>query len=166
MRFGEIIKRARKGKFSQQSLGERIGVWGTYIGQIEKGDRVPSDERCHLLAKALELDPQNLLISAYKERAQTRDGRRLFTQMEKLMTDPVVSQVIADPKMLDASIIEALKSPTIRKVLKNRNWREALEDSAWANDRDIPDLIRIIAQIPPQQWEALLSTAKAFAGMS
>ena len=82
------------------------------------------------------------------------------------MTDPVVSQVIADPKMLDASIIEALKSPTIRKVLKNRNWREALEDSAWANDRDIPDLIRIIAQIPPQQWEALLSTAKAFAGMS
>jgi len=55
MRFGEIIKRARTGNFSQLALGKHIGVWGTYIGQIEKGERIPSDERCQLLAKALEL---------------------------------------------------------------------------------------------------------------
>ncbi len=167
MRFGEIIKRARNGRFSQRALGKNIGVWDTYIGQIEKGERIPSDDRCQLLAKALGLDPQKLLFLAYKERAQkTPEGRRLFTQLEKLMTDPVISQVIADPKMLDAGIVKALQSPDIRKVLKNNQWREALNASASTTDRDIPELIKIIPQIPVQQWQVLLSTAKAFAGIT
>ena len=128
MRFGEIIKQARNGRFSQQALGETIGVWGTYIYQIEKGERIPSDDVCAYLAKALDLDPQRLLFLAYKERAQkTLEGRRLFSQMEKLMTDPVISQVIVNPKMLDAGIVKALQSPDIRKVLKNKQWCEALE---------------------------------------
>ena len=99
MRFGEIIKQARTGRFSQQALGESIGVWGTYIYQIEKGERIPSDDVCTNLAKALDLDPQLLLFLAYKERAQkTTEGRRLFTQMEKLMTDPVISPGNCRPK--------------------------------------------------------------------
>ncbi len=167
MRFGEIIKRARNGRFSQQALGESIGVWGTYIYQIEKGERIPSDDVCAYLAKALDLDPQRLLFLAYKERAQkTSEGRRLFSQMEKLMTDPVISQVIVNPKMLDAGIVKALQSPDIRKVLKNKQWCEALNASASTTDRDIPELIKVVTQIPPQQWQTLLSTAKAFAGIT
>ena len=167
MRFGEIIKSARSGRFSQQALGEIIGVWGTYIYQLEKGERIPSDDVCTNLAKALDLDPQLLLFLAYKERAQkTPDGRRLFAQMEKLMTDPVISQVIANPKVLDAGIVKALQSPNIRKVIKNKQWCEALNASASTTDRDIPELIKIITQIPIQQWQALLGTAKAFAGIS
>ncbi len=167
MRFGKIIKHARNGRFSQRALGKSIGVWDTYIGQIEKGERIPSDDRCQLLAKALDLDPQRLLFSAYKERAQkTPEGRKLFTQMEKLMTDPVISQVIANPRMLNAGIVKALQSPDIRKVLKNKQWCEALKASASTTDRDIPELIKIITHIPPQQWQALLGTAKAFAGIT
>ena len=79
------------------------------------------------------------------------------------MTDPVISQVIVNPKMLDAGIVKALQSPDIRKVLKNKQWCEALSASAATTDRDIPELIKIITQIPVQQWQVLLSTAKAFA---
>lgn len=166
MRLGEIIKRARNGRFSQRALGKNIGVWDTYIGQIEKGERIPSDDRCQLLAKALDLAPQTLLFLAYKERAQkTPEGRKLFSQMEKLLTDPVISQVIADPKMLNSDIVKALQSPDIRKVLKNKQWCEALKASASTTDRNIPEFINIITQIPAQQWQALLSTAKAFAGI-
>ena len=45
--------------------------------------------------------------------------------MEKLMTDPVISQVIVNPKMLNAGIVKALQSPDIRKVLRNKEWCEA-----------------------------------------
>ncbi|MDE2999861.1 MAG: methylmalonyl-CoA mutase family protein [Gemmatimonadota bacterium] len=78
MTLGDMIERARKGRFSQQALGEKIGVWGTYIGQIESGKRVPSDERCLDLAAILDLDPRALLIQAYRQRAHTREARRLF----------------------------------------------------------------------------------------
>lgn len=165
MRFGDTIKRARKDRFSQQTLGEQIGVWGTYIGQIEKGERVPSDELCLLLANVLDLDPQKLLISAYRERAQTKEAQKLFSLMEKIMTDPVISEVLTDAKLLDAGIVHALQQPGIRRALKNAKWRDALSESAFMPDRDIPQLILLVKQIAPQQWEALLSTAKAFAGV-
>ena len=44
MTLGEIIREERKNRFSQRELGDRIGVWDTYIGQIEKDGKIPSDE--------------------------------------------------------------------------------------------------------------------------
>ena len=166
MGFGDIIKRAREGRFTQQTLAERAGVWGTYIGQIEKGVRVPSDELCLELAKALELDPARLLVAAYRERAQAKEARRLFVQMEKLLSDPVVSRIVGDPGLLDASVLEALEQPAVRKALRDKRWRETIVAGLEMGDRDIPELIRIIGQMGPQQWEALLSTAKAMAGVT
>ena len=166
MGFGEIIKKARKGKFSQQTLGRDIGVWGTYIGQIEKGERVPSDERCILLAKALGLDPVSLLISAYRQRAQTPQARSLFSQMEKLIADPVISQVVSNRKLLTASILQAIEKNEVRKALRDPRWRDAIAGATTEPDRDIPLLISIASQMPKQQWEALLNTAKALAGVS
>ncbi len=164
MGFGDTIKQARQGRFSQQTLGEQIGVWGTYIGQIEKGERVPSDARCLQLAKALGLDARKLLIAAYRERAQEREARSLFQQMEKLLADPVISRVVSERGLLDAALLEALEQPKIRKALKDPSWREALIEAIGMDDRDIPLLIQIIKQMPPQQWQAFLNMAKAMGG--
>ena len=163
MRFGEIIKKAREGRFSQQSLGEHIGVWGTYIGQIEKGERVPSDERCLLLAQALDLDTRKLLISAYRERTQSKEVQKLFTQMEKLMTDPVIGQVLEN-RLLDPTTAKALQNPNIRKILKNKAWRDALEEGGKTSNQDLPQLIHLANKMTPQQFQVLITTAKTFLG--
>ncbi|MCZ6634315.1 MAG: helix-turn-helix transcriptional regulator [bacterium] len=165
MGFGDIIKKARTGKFSQQTLGKQIGVWGTYIGQIEKGERVPSDERCIQLANALELAPLKLLISAYRERSHANEAKALFTQMEKLISDPVISQVVSNPRLLTASLLKALKKTEIRRALKDPKWQEAICQAMSDSDRDLPLLISIASEMPPQQWTALLNTAKALAGV-
>ena len=54
MQFAEILKEARlQARLSQRGLAEQLttaqkpeGVWATYVGQIEKGDKVPCDEVC------------------------------------------------------------------------------------------------------------------------
>ena len=64
MQFAEIVKEARlQARLSQRGLAEQLttaqkpdGVWATYVGQIEKGDKVPSDEVCIKLAEVLQLD--------------------------------------------------------------------------------------------------------------
>ena len=166
MGFGDIIRKARKGRLSQQALGEQIGVWGTYIGQIEKGERIPSDERCLQLAKVLALDAKKLLIVAYQERAQVKEARSLFKQMEQLLTDPVWNRLLGNRELLDAELLEALENPSLRRALKNGGWRQAVAAGVGMPDRDIPTLIQIIGRMTAQQWEALLTTAKAMAGIS
>jgi transcriptional regulator with XRE-family HTH domain len=61
MRFADMIKDARLDeRISQRALAEQLktaqkpdGVWATYVGQIEKGEKVPSDEVCVKLAEVL-----------------------------------------------------------------------------------------------------------------
>ena len=88
MDFGDLIRKARQGRFSQQELGDEIGVWGTYIGQIESGKRIPSDKRCLDLAAALDLDSGALLLQAYRQRATSTEARRLFDRMAGLLASP------------------------------------------------------------------------------
>ena len=65
MNLAELIRAARMDqKLSQKALGKLIstaakpnGVWSTYIGQIEKGDKIPSDDVCVELARILHRSP-------------------------------------------------------------------------------------------------------------
>jgi transcriptional regulator with XRE-family HTH domain len=71
MRFGERLRELRKAKnLSQRTLGNRVGVSFTYISRIENeklefGD-YPSEDLICKLAKALEVDEDELLILAEK----------------------------------------------------------------------------------------------------
>jgi hypothetical protein len=49
--------------------------------------------------------------------------------------------------------------------LKDPKWQKAISQAMSDSDRDIPLLISMAAEMPPQQWDALLNTAKALPGV-
>ena len=77
--FGSLVAQRRKElNLSQRALAQKIttkskpgGVWSTYIGQVEKGDRVPSSQVCEAMAEILQLNPLLLLALVYKFKAST-----------------------------------------------------------------------------------------------
>ena len=81
MRFGKRVRELRKAKnLSQRVLGSQVGVSFTYISKVENerldfGD-YPSEELICKLARALEVDEDELLILAKKIPVAIRE--RLF----------------------------------------------------------------------------------------
>ncbi len=65
--FGDVIKRAREALgLTQKEVAHRCeNITPMYVSQIEKGDRTPSPRVCRLLAKALELNADQLLLKAH-----------------------------------------------------------------------------------------------------
>ena len=60
--FGEIVRRVRKGyKWTQEDLAERSGLTTTYIGQVERGDKVPSLTVVLKICRALNTVPAEML---------------------------------------------------------------------------------------------------------
>lgn len=153
--FGEIIRQGREGRFSQKELGDQIGVWDTYVGQIEKGDKIPSDEICIRLAKALELSEKSLLLIAYRERA-SEHAQELFDQMERIMNDPVVDRILSEKKIIDMELLDILEDEVLREALRNPVWREVFLRSYQMKDRNIPNIIESIEKMTDRQWQAFL----------
>jgi len=59
--FGEIVRHVRKGhRWTQEDLAERSGLTTTYIGQVERGDKVPSLTVVLKLALALNVHPSEM----------------------------------------------------------------------------------------------------------
>ena len=64
---GERIRILRKHKhLTQEQLGELAGLNPNYVGQVERGQRIPSIQTIHALAEALGVDPGFLLLSPGK----------------------------------------------------------------------------------------------------
>jgi len=62
--FGAVVRRARKEyDWTQEDLAERSGLTTTYVGQVERGDKVPSLTVVLKLAQALNVLPSQLLES-------------------------------------------------------------------------------------------------------
>ncbi len=91
-------KARKQADLSQRELAKLIisskkpdGVWAKYVGQIEKGEKIPSDDVCTKLAKVLHLNSGMVLLAAYQAKAGSKEGRNLFMKMAQLMDDPVVN---------------------------------------------------------------------------
>ena len=62
--FGAVVRSARKEQtWTQEDLAERSGLTTTYVGQVERGDKVPSLTVILKLAHALNVLPSELLES-------------------------------------------------------------------------------------------------------
>ena len=151
--FGKMIAAARRdAKLSQRALAEQLitkqkptGVWGTYIGQIEKGDKIPSDEVCLLLSTALDLDPDVVLLAAYRSRANSDAGKALFAMMERSLTDPMVRELLGSERPL-APILE---------ILADQRWIKAITRARkLQKKRDILATLRDLEAMNDKQWEA------------
>jgi len=62
--FGASVRRVRNEyDWTQEDLADRAGLTTTYVGQVERGDKVPSLTVVLKLAHALEVLPGELLES-------------------------------------------------------------------------------------------------------
>lgn len=158
---GETIKQGRERlNMSQKELGGRVGVWDTYIGQIEKGEKIPSDELCLKIAQALELKGQDLLLCAYIERTRG-ETRALFEQMRQVLDDPVFDH-FKRLSRVGADLLEAFDDPDFTAAIRDPKWRRAfVEGFRMKEERDLLGLIEALGKMKKGHWEALVNMVKA-----
>jgi HTH-type transcriptional regulator, competence development regulator len=113
LRFNERVRILRTSKgLSQRALGEQVGVSFTYISKIENEKldfgEYPSAELICKIARALEVDEDDLLILAKKIPAAIR---------ERLFERPDVFRALAgcDDKTLDRVMAQIVPGPENNK---------------------------------------------------
>ena len=173
MQFAEMIKEARlQAQLSQQRLAGQLvtarnpkGVWSTYIGQIEKGEKFPSDEVCLKLAEVLELDSNRVLIAAYEAKATSEEGRALYGQMMRLQSDPVVNKLLSSEEPLDPALLGILSKPEILALLGDQSWLEAVarahkkqkeREHKKQKERDVLRLLALVEAMDDKQWDMIM----------
>lgn len=126
--FAETIKKRRLDLgLTQQELGRKAGVEGPYISQIEKGEKVPSMDVAARLAEALELDREEIISMALKEKApeSAKDlfmppGR--FPRLRQLILSRCRNRSHLEPEIRRASFSRVEES-----VLRLLMWGLVLE---------------------------------------
>ena len=165
MQFAEMIKEARlQAQLSQQRLADQLvtarkpeGVWATYIGQIEKGEKVPSDEVCIKLAEVLELDSNIVLIAAYEAKASSEEGRALYGKMMRSLSDPVVNKLLSSEEPLDPALLGVLSNPEIAVLLGDQPWLEAVVRARKnQKERDVLGLLEKVEAMNDTQWDTIM----------
>lgn len=74
--LGKKIKEERIGKgYTQEELGEKIDSTGSYIGQIERGERNASMAKIILIADALNVSIDYLTGNLYYDESECIDGK-------------------------------------------------------------------------------------------
>ena len=158
-KFADAIRQARiKRHLSQRQLGEEIGVWNTYVGQWEKGEKIPADEKIVKLAEVLELDTDELLLAAYEAKAASAEASALFKKMKRALTDQVFQRLLSADEPLDPALLEALADENIRGALQEKGWSEMLSRSyRIRSKRDIPVLLALVEAMSDKQWTAMMT---------
>ncbi|MEE2789090.1 MAG: helix-turn-helix transcriptional regulator [Myxococcota bacterium] len=65
MLFGDWLKMLRQQrKLNQSALAARCGMTASYLSRVESGDRQPSPEHVHALARALGVDSVDAQLRA------------------------------------------------------------------------------------------------------
>ena len=147
--FGSLIALKRKElNLSQRALAQKItteskpgGVWSTYIGQVEKGDRVPSSEVCEALAEILQLNPLLLMALVYKFKAST--------SAEFELAEILIAAV--------TSTTESADSDTFELLVNRFNGRREQEAQSMISE----EFFSIIRELSGENIKLLTNIAKA-----
>lgn len=72
--FGEVVRNGRKAldDISQEELAERAGLHRTYLGGVEQGRRNLSLLNIMKIAKALEVEPEELFAAMPKPKKKAK----------------------------------------------------------------------------------------------
>jgi transcriptional regulator with XRE-family HTH domain len=65
--FGEIVRQRQALKLTQSQLARKLGIEGSHVAYLEKGQRRPCVALVARLAELLELDGSQLFLFAYPE---------------------------------------------------------------------------------------------------
>jgi transcriptional regulator with XRE-family HTH domain len=167
-----MVLAARKAKgLSQGAVASKLttgkkprGVWPTYVGQIEKGEKVPSDEVCLKLAEVLGLEVKQVLLAAYAARAESTEAAALFLEaIESLAvaaSPPGSSQQTDQP--LSSELRRLLSDPEFREALAQPRLQALLLQIARAGaGRDFARVLSRLQAMEDRQWISLLNILEA-----
>jgi transcriptional regulator with XRE-family HTH domain len=136
------------------------GLWVTYISQIERGEKVPSDEVCLQLARVLELDPVDVLLAAQEARTQVEPARALIRNARILSQATPGSGLDQPPP--DAS--PAVDDPQLQNALADEDFVRALEACYASADRQrVLELLERLTRLDDAQWQLFENFLSAFA---
>ena len=160
--FSDKIGEARRRLgMSQRELGAQIrtprrpnGVWNTYVGQIEKGDKVPSDEVVLKLAEVLRLNGAEVLLAAYRARTESGDVRALFAQVEAALHQVSGAEPAKAVSSADETASFSADEAWVSKLTMILNKRRAPE---------IARLLSSVVGLNERQWRAAEQTLETLA---
>jgi transcriptional regulator with XRE-family HTH domain len=93
--FGAQLLEAR-GDQNRRQFARRLGLSYTFVTEMERGNRLPSDQILMNIAQQLELDPQALIVAAYSDRS------------------PILRRILADKGLIRDGRIPDRKGPRSR----------------------------------------------------
>lgn len=115
---GDRLREIRKSReYTQEQLGEKVGLPQPYIGGVERGERNISLETLERLLLALECPP-NEFFKFYSEGLQSDDGRVKEAILDKL-NELLTGRSVHDVQMIQQLIKNVLI--TVDSHIKNLN---------------------------------------------
>lgn len=174
MQLAEMVRAARKAKgLSQGAVASRLttekkprGVWPTYVGQIEKGEKVPSDEVCLRLAEVLDLGIRQVLLAAYAARAESAEAGALFLEATESLAAAARRSVPGPDQdlgeLLSPELHQALRDPDLRAALAQPRLQLLLLQVAQVGaGRDFARVLARLQAMDDRQWISLLNILEA-----
>jgi transcriptional regulator with XRE-family HTH domain len=115
--FGEKLRQLRKQRgWTQDKLGEEVGVHGRHIGKYESGKAMPNAEAIIRVAKTLTVSIDYLLVNDFQELQQTETS---IQNQELLVKFKAVEGMSEKDKEIILSLIDAyIKKQQIENVLQ------------------------------------------------
>jgi transcriptional regulator with XRE-family HTH domain len=163
MDLATTLRQARlQAGLSQSQLGPLLvtarcpdGMWSTYVGQIENGTKVPSEEACLKLAEILQLEPLGLLVAACRARADAAPAQAFLDELAgALALDGFAASAGPQRRAAASDGVSSRSAPDAG--LDDDPWRDLVRRlGRMGRLPELPRLLADLAAIEAARWEQL-----------